>query len=138
MSQSHRIDPTVAERGAAHLVLVSLLFAATLMIGLAVDITRISIAWREASHLATTAAEAGAGWIDTVAALDDRIAVDPVSATVAARTVANGDGRTVTVTASPDRVCVRVITRVRPTLLALVGAAPKDVAATACAEPRKG
>ena len=128
----------MAERGAVHLVLVALLFAATLMIGLTVDMTRIGIAWREASHLATTAAEVGAGWIDQNAALDDRMAVDRVAATAAARIVASGDGRTVTVTATADRVCVRVITRVNPTLLALIGAAPKNVAATACAEPRKG
>jgi hypothetical protein len=36
---------------------VTLLFAATLMLGLAVDITRIGIAWR-GSHLAAVAAEA--------------------------------------------------------------------------------
>jgi hypothetical protein len=128
----------VAERGAGHLVRMALLFAATLMLGLAVDMTRIAVAWREASHLAATAAEAGAGWIDEAAARNDRIAVDPIAARMAARAVASGDGRSVTVTATAERVCVRVRIRVRPTLLALVGAAPKDVAATACAEPRMG
>ena len=128
----------MAERGAVHLVLAALLFAAMLMVGLAVDMTRITIAWREASHLATTAAEAGAGWIDEDAARDDHIVVDRVAARTAARAVASGDGRSVTVTATADRVCVRVRIRVRPTLLALVGAAPQDVAATACAEPRMG
>lgn len=117
---------------------MALLFAATLMLGLAVDITRIGIAWREASHLAAAAAEAGAGWIDVTAARDDRIVVDPVAAGTAARAVAGGDGRVVSVEASPTRVCVRVSIRVEPSLLALVGAAPKDVAATACAEPRVG
>lgn len=119
-------------------MLVCLLFAATLMLGLAVDITRIGIAWREASHLATTAAEAGAGWIDVAAAREDRIAVHPPSATSAARSVAEGNGRTVSVTATSTRVCVRVAIRVNPSVLALVGAAPKDIAATACAEPRVG
>jgi len=128
----------VAERGAAHLVLVALLFAATLMLGLAVDITRIGIAWREASHLAAVAAEAGAGWIDVTAARDDRIVVDPAAAETAARSVAGGNGRVVVVVASPDRVCVRVSIRVQPSLLSLVGAAPKEVGATACAEPRVG
>jgi hypothetical protein len=128
----------VADRGAVHLVLVALLFAATLMLGLAVDITRIGIAWREASHLAATAAEAGAGWIDEEAARDDRIEIAPSLAEAAARAVASGDERVVIVSATTERVCVRVRIRVNPTLLALVGAAPKDVAATACAEPRKG
>lgn len=128
----------MADRGAVHLVLVALLFAATLMLGLAVDITRIGIAWREASHLAATAAEAGAGWIDEGAARDDRIEISPPLAETAARAVASGDERVVTVSATTERVCVRVRIRVHPTLLALVGAAPKDVAAFACAEPRKG
>ena len=133
-----RTDRTVAERGAVHLVLVVLLFVSVLMLGLAVDITRIGIAWREASHLANTAAEAGAGWIDEEEARNDRIVIDSVAARTAARAVAAGAGRSVTVTTAEDLVCVRVRIRVRPTLLALVGAAPKDVAATACAEPRMG
>jgi hypothetical protein len=119
-------------------VLVTLLFAATLMLGLAVDITRIGIAWREASHLAAVSAEAGAGWIDVTAARDDRIVVDPAAAETAARSVAGGNGRVVVVVASPDRVCVRVSIRVQPSLLSLVGAAPQEVGATACAEPRVG
>jgi hypothetical protein len=128
----------VTERGAVHLVLVALLFAATLMLGLAVDITRIGIAWREASHLAAVAAEAGAGWIDIAAAREDRIVVDPEAAERAARAVAGGEERIVVVTTWPDRVCVRVTIRVNPSVLGAVGAAPKDVAATACAEPRVG
>ena len=119
-------------------MLVALLFAATLMLGLAVDMTRIGIAWREASHLAATAAEAGAGWIDEEAAREDRIVIDPARAREAARSVAVGAERVVTVTVTAERVCVRVRVRVRPTLLALVGAAPKNVAARACAEPRMG
>jgi hypothetical protein len=119
-------------------VLVALLFAATLMLGLAVDITRIGIAWREASHLAATAAEAGAGWIDADAARDDRIEIDPDAARTAARSLVTNNSLMMTVTATAERVCVRVRIRVRPTVLALVGAAPKDVAATACAEPRMG
>jgi hypothetical protein len=128
----------VTERGAVHFVLVALLFAATLMLGLAVDITRIGIAWREASHLATVAAEAGAGWIDVTAARDDRIVIDTAAALDAANAAATGPGRTVAVQASSDRVCVRVSIRVTPSLLSLVGAAPKNVTATACAEPRVG
>jgi hypothetical protein len=127
-----------ADRGAAHLVIATLLFAATLTLGLAVDITRIGIAWREASYLAATAAEAGAGWIDEAAALQDRIEVAGAAAREAAMAVADGEGRSVMVTTAPDRVCVRVGIRVHPSLLALVGAGPKDVSALACAEPRMG
>ena len=119
-------------------MLAALLFGATLMLGLTVDITRIGIAWREASHLAATAAEAGAGWIDEEAARADRIEIAPSLADAAARSVASGEGRVVDVIATIERVCVRVRIVVQPTLLALVGAAPKDVAALACAEPRMG
>lgn len=108
------------------------------MLGLAVDITRIGIAWRSASHLATTAAEVGAGWIDEAAARNDLLLVDVSRATDAARGIAVGGDRVVDVAATPDEVCVRVRIRVQPTLLAVVGAAPKDVAATACARPRQG
>lgn len=128
----------MTERGSAPLVLVVLLFAGTVLLGVAVDITRIGIAWRDVSHLAATAAEAGSGWIDVAAAREDRLAVDPVSAIRAARTVASGPNRTVTVAANADRVCVTVGITVRPGLLAAVGAAPHTVSATACAEPRRG
>ena len=121
-----------------HLVLATLLFAAMLMLGLALDMARIATAWREASHVAATAAEAGAGWIDEEEARRDRIVVVPGVAEVAARAVASGEGRVVDVTATASQVCVRVRIRVHPTLLAMVGAAPKDIAAVACAEPRKG
>lgn len=128
----------MGERGAAHLTLVALLFGGMLMLGLAVDITRIGTAWREASHVATTAAEAGAGWIDEEAARADTIRIDATRARAAARAVAVGEGRLVNVTITADQVCVRVRIPVQPTLLALVGAAPKTVAALSCAEPRQG
>lgn len=126
------------ERGAVHFVLVALMFAGTLMLGLAIDITRVGIAWREASHLASTAAEAGAGWIDVAAARQDRLVLDPVGASAAAVAVAAGPGRRVSVTTSDSRVCVLVTLTVQPGLLALAGAAPRDVTATGCAEPRSG
>lgn len=126
------------DRGAAHLTLVALLFGGMLMLGLAVDITRIGTAWREASHLATTAAEVGAGWIDEEEARADLLMVDVDRATAASRGIAAGEGRVVDVAATTAEVCVRVRIRVAPTLLAVVGAAPQDVAATACARPRQG
>lgn len=128
----------MSDRGAVHLVVVALLFAGTLMLGLAVDITRFGIAYREAAHLATVSAEAGAGWIDEVAAREDRLLVDQSRARTAAIAVASGPGRTVSVATTPDRVCVRVAIRVRPGPLSLAGAGSREVAATGCAEPRSG
>src|SRR3989304_5207060 len=57
---------------------------------------------------------AGAGWIDEAAARDDHIVVDRVAARTAARAVASGDGRSVAVTATADRGCVRGQIRGRP------------------------
>lgn len=115
-----------------------LLFGSVIMLGLAVDLARVGAAWREASHLATTAAEAGAGWIDPAAALHDRLRLDRTRAAAAARAVAVAPDRRVGVSTSATRVCVSVAIPVRPTLLSLVGARLKTVAVTACAEPRKG
>lgn len=120
------------------LTLGVLLFGSVLMLGLAVDLARVAAAWREASHVAATAAEAGAGWIDPVAALDDRLVVHPTRAREAAAAVAAGPDRSHAVGTDPSRVCVTVSIPVPPTILALVGAVPATVTASACAEPRKG
>jgi hypothetical protein len=108
-----------------------------LMLGVAVDISRFGASWREASHLAATAAEAGAGWIDEPAAYDGEILVDRARAYSAARAVANGPGRQVATDITQDRVCVSVSIQVRPTLLSIVGAASKWATARSCAEPRR-
>ena len=128
----------MTERGAVHLVVVALLFAGVLMLGLAIDITRVGIAYREASHLSTVAAEAGAGWIDEAAARQDVLVVDETRARTAAIAVASGPGRIVAVTTTPSRVCVRVAIIVRPGPISLAGAGPREIAATGCAEPRSG
>jgi len=125
------------ERGAVHLTVVALLFGGTLMLGLAVDLARFGAAWREANHLAATAAEAGAGWIDADAAYDGRIVLAAGDAGDAADAVAEGPGRRVRTDVTPTRICVEVAIRVRPTLLAVVGAGPHRATATACAEPRR-
>lgn len=128
----------MAERGAAHLTLLALLLGGMLMLGLAVDLARFAASWREASHLAATSAEAGAGWIDEAAARRGTITVDATRARLAATQVASGSGRSVVVSVTPTRVCVRVSISVRPTLLAMVGAAARQASASACAEPRRG
>jgi hypothetical protein len=120
------------------LTLGVLLFGSVLMLGLAVDLARVAAAWREASHVAATAAEAGAGWIDPVAALDDRLVVEPTRARQAAAALAAGPGLSHVVDTDPSRVCVTVSIPVSTTILALVGALPATVTASACAEPRKG
>jgi hypothetical protein len=121
-----------------HLTLLALGLASMLMLGLALDMARFAAAWMEASHLAATAAEAGAGWIDEDAARDDRLVVDLQRSPTAALAVSEGGGRTVEVTATPDRVCVVVSVVVRPTILGTLGAASKEARASSCAEPRKG
>lgn len=126
----------MSERGAVHLTLVALLFGGTLMLGLAVDMARFGAVWREASHLAATAAEAGAGWIDETDAYDGRVTIDVDRADEAARTVAGGPGHWVTTEITTVRICVEVSIRVRPSLLALVGAQDQRATATSCAEPR--
>jgi hypothetical protein len=120
------------------LTLAVLLFGAVLMLGLAVDLARVGAARREALHAATAAAEAGAGWIDAAAALDDRIVIDGPRARAAAQAVATAAGRGVTVEAAAGRVCVTVAIPVRPTVLLMIGAGSTTVTASACAEPRKG
>jgi hypothetical protein len=128
----------VDERGSVFLTLAVLLFGSVLMLGLAVDLARVAAAWREASHLAATAAEAGAGWIDADAALDDRLVVHPTRARQAAAAVAAGPDRSHVIATQPSRVCVSVSLPVAPTILAVIGAVPATVTASACAEPRKG
>jgi hypothetical protein len=126
----------MSERGAVHLTLVALLFGGTLMLGLAVDMARFGAAWREASHLAATAAEVGAGWIDEAQAYEGQIAIDADRADRAARAVAGVPGHRVRTEITSLRICVEVSIRVRPTLLALVGAEDQRATATSCAEPR--
>ncbi|MFH1103894.1 MAG: hypothetical protein V1757_02965 [Actinomycetota bacterium] len=127
-----------ADRGAAPLTLVALLFGGVLMLGLAVDIARFGAAWREASHVAATAAETGAGWINRTAAREGELRIGRASAESAARAFTDATGHPAEVTATVDRVCVTVHIDVHPTLLTIVGAGTKTVTAHACAEPRQG
>lgn len=125
------------ERGAAHLTLVALLFGGVLMLGLAVDMIRFGATWRESAHLAATAAEAGAGWIDEAAAYSGEVLIDRDRADAAAHLVAGGPGHRVRTEFVGNRICVEVSIGVRPTLLAMIGAASKSATATSCAEPRR-
>jgi hypothetical protein len=125
------------ERGAVHLTLAALMLGGTIMLGVAVGVTRIAGAWREASHLAAVAAEAGAGWIDVDAARLGEIALDPAAASAAALSLGD-DGDGITASVEGDRICVSVTVDVDPGVLVSVGAGIESVIATACAEPRRG
>jgi len=127
-----------ADRGAVHLTLVALLFGGTLMMGLAVDVARIGATWRDATHVAATAAEAGAGWINRDAARDGEIRIARGQAEEAARAVLDASNVVGDIEATRRRICVVVHIEVHPTLLTIVGAGPETVSGMACAEPRRG
>ncbi|HUG75478.1 MAG TPA: hypothetical protein VMM81_07405, partial [Acidimicrobiia bacterium] len=96
------------DRGSVPLTLAVLLFGSVVMLGLAVDLARVAAAWRQASHTASTAAEAGAGWIDESAARLDRLVLNTGRAREAALAVATAPHRSAKVAATSTRVCVRV------------------------------
>jgi hypothetical protein len=128
----------VNDRGSVPLTLAVLLFGSVIMLGLAVDLARVAAAWRQASHTASAAAEAGAGWIDESAARLDTLALDTGRAHDAALAVAAAQHRSAEVNATSARVCVRVTVPVPVSILRVVGAGATSVTASACAEPAQG
>jgi hypothetical protein len=128
----------VSDRGSVPLTLAVLLFGSVIMLGLAVDLARVAAAWRQASHVASAAAETGAGWIDESAARLDRLVVDPGRAHEAALAAASAPHRSAEVEATTTRVCVRVTVPVPVSILRVVGAAATSVTASACAVPAMG
>ncbi len=115
-----------------------LLFGGVLLIGVAVDVTRLIATWRETAHLAATAAETGAGWVQSEDLYLGELILDPDAAERAAHEVAGADDRAVDVTVTPSEVCVTVEQEVSPGVASLVGIGSKVVMATACASPRQG
>ncbi len=126
------------ERGYGSVLALMLLLGGVLVIGLAIDLTRLIATWRETAHLAHTAAETGAGWVEPGALYLGQLTIDEPAAATAARTVAAGPNRSVEVHSSPMTVCVTVRQEVAPGITRLTGAAPKTVSVTACASPRQG
>ncbi|MEX2323359.1 MAG: hypothetical protein WEA29_06265 [Acidimicrobiia bacterium] len=126
------------DRGSVPLTLAVLLFGSVVMLGLAVDLARVAAAWRQASHTASAAAEAGAGWIDESAARLDRLSLDAGRAREAALAVAVAPHRSAEVAATSTRVCVRVTVPVPVSILRVVGAGATRVTASACAVPVQG
>lgn len=117
---------------------LALLFGGVLLIGLTTDVTRLIVTWREVSHVAHTAAETGAGWVEPEALYRGELVVDVVAAEVAALEVASGPQRSVAVDANTHEVCVTVSQSVSPGITRLVGGSTKTVAVVACAAPRRG
>jgi len=126
----------MSDRGFVTPAVLVVLLAGIVMAMLAVDIARYAAAAREAAHLADVAAESGAAMIDPDQAYRGRLILDQDAAAEMVAAIVgehrfDGDIR-------PRRVCVTVITRVRPFLLHLVGARSKRIEASACASPSQG
>ena len=76
----HLFDPIVDERGYGSVLALMLLFGGVLLIGVAVDVTRLIATWRETAHLAATAAETGAGWVRSEDLYLGQLVLDPDAA----------------------------------------------------------
>lgn len=128
----------MGERGYGSVLALALLFGGVLLVGLASDVTRLIVTWRETSYFAHTAAETGAGWVEPGALYRGQLVIDIAAAEVAAVAVASGPGRSVAVDLNSEEVCVTVSQSVAPGITRLVGGVSKTVAVTACAAPRQG
>lgn len=128
----------MSEHGYGSVLALALVFGGVLLVGLASDVARSIVTWRETSHLAHTAAETGAGWVEPEALYRGELVVDVAAAEAAAAEIASGPGRTVSVDANAEKVCVSVGQSVSPGITRLVGGASKTVVVTACAVPRRG
>ena len=51
------------DRGYGSVLALALLLGGVLLVGVAIDVARVVVAWREASFVAHTSAETGAGWV---------------------------------------------------------------------------
>jgi hypothetical protein len=136
--RSLRFGRIVGERGYASVLALGMLIGSVLLIGLATDVARLIVVWRETSHLAHTAAETGAGWVESQALYDGAQVIDVPAAISAAQAVAGGPGRSIATEADPTQICVTVQQTVSPGLTRLVGAGNQRTSVTACASPRQG
>lgn len=117
---------------------LALLFGGILLVGLAADVTRLVAAWQETSHVAHTAAEVSAGWVQPTDLYRGRLVIDRRGARTAGRAYLASVGHQGSIDAQRTRVCVTVRSQVSPGITRLVGAGVQTVAVTACAEPRQG
>jgi hypothetical protein len=115
---------------------VVLTMALLLALGLVVDGGRIVDARMEASDLAGAAARAGAQAV--VGVRGNQRHLDPVRATVAARTVIANAGVEGSVAATTDQVTVSVTVVRRMAILSIAGVGPRSVTATRSARAVDG
>lgn len=127
------------DRGYGSVLALALLLGGVLLIGVAIDVARVVVAWREASFVAHTSAETGAGWVTPGRLYAGALVVDePVAREMAGRYARSVGVTDVAVDSGPFSVCVTVRNHVEPGITQLIGATPRSVLATACAEPRQG
>jgi uncharacterized membrane protein len=135
----------VGEAGSVTGLLVGVVLLLAMVVGLAVDGTRLFVARRDLQRLADSAALAGASSIDEAryrASGGLEVVIDPASARFAAAGVVSTSGwppdGTGRVEVSGSRVTVALQRPVRLTLLGLAGLGPQTIGATATADPVLG
>ena len=132
----------MTDRGSVLPMLAVLVLGGAIVAGLAIDLGRWGVLYREAAFAADAGAEAGAAMIDEDAAYRDLLALDPGGARAvaveAARVARSRPGRTVAAQADTGRVCVTVRQPFRPGLLRIAGVGSTTITADACAVPGKG
>jgi hypothetical protein len=128
----------VGDRGYGSVLALSLLMGGVLLVGLASDVARLAAAWQDASHHAHAAAEIGAGWVRPAALYNGDLRIDRRAARQAAVSYLRSQGAVGSVDTYSSRVCVTVLSSIRPTLTRFVGAGDQDIRVRACAEPRQG
>lgn len=121
--------------------MAALVFAALVVVGLALDAALLAATYREAAFAADVGAEAGAAEIARdgygQGLVLDRERAEATAAG-AALTARPRPGRSVAAAAGPTRVCVTVTDRYEPRILGAVGIGPEVITIKACAEPRQG
>jgi hypothetical protein len=128
----------VADRGYGSVLALALLFGAVLLMGTVVDIVRLVHEWRRADHIATVAAETGAGWVQPEPLYEGVVVIDDRAASEAALGVARTAGFSAEVVANATQVCVAVSATVEPRLGRLLGLVAHHPTVTACGSPRQG
>ncbi len=129
------------EQGSMLPMFGGLIFVAFIVIALAVEMSLMGQAYRNAAAVADAASEAGAAAISVQAAYETGIALDTTLAAQESRSVAMTlapDASSVEVQAVPSDVCVTIRDQYRPTTLVFFGLNAIDIAVTSCAEPRMG
>ena len=118
-----------------------LIFVAFIVIALAVELSLLGSAYRDAAAVADAASETGAAMLAPDAVYDSRIELDPPSAENASRSAVVAvarPGAIADVAASTTQVCVTIRDQYFPRTLVFIGFNEIDIVVTSCAEPRTG